>query len=271
MANRIFKNLLNAEIENFKSSFSNTSHELFYDNEKKKLIHPGEFGTYRERTLLPFLKMIMPQRLTINTGFLITPKDNISSQCDLVIYDSKSTPLIKDNQNQTFFPIETVVGVGEVKSNLSKTEFKKALNKLARNKKLRNDISENNPSFIKRDMNLIGSIDLKRNIYDNIFSFLICEKLNFDLSEINFDKVYDDDIEQEYKHNLILSVKDGIFLYKKDKMWGFPHLAHRALKDHFLKPEEQSPNEHFYAFTNFFFLAMESGTIFYPEIAYYLH
>ena len=110
-------------------------------------------------------------------------------------------------------------------------------------------------------------------MYDSIFSFLICAKLNFNLLEINFDNIYDSSIEQENKHNLILSLKDGVFLYYKNKMWGFPIFPERGeLKNsYFLKPEKPESNQHIYAFTNFFYMEMESGTIFYPEIGHYLH
>ena len=271
MPNQIFKNLLEYEIEKFKSNFSNVSRSLFYDQEKKRLIHPGEYGIYRERSLTPFLRMIMPQRLNINSGFLITPKDNVSTQCDIVIYDSKSTPLIEDGENQTFYPIETVVGIGEVKSTLSKADFEDAVNKLAKNKQLRKDIIDLHPPRIKKDHD--GPIDLKSYMYDSIFSFLICEKLNFNFSNIDFDEVYDPSIEQENKHNLILSLKDGIFLYYKEKMWGFPIFPENGKlnNSYFLKPKSSNSNEHIHSFANFFHMGMQSGTIFYPEMAFYLN
>jgi len=47
MANKIFENLLIEQINIFKESFTNISKDIFSDN-SGKLIHPGEFGTYRE-------------------------------------------------------------------------------------------------------------------------------------------------------------------------------------------------------------------------------
>ncbi len=127
MANQIFDSLLIEKIDQFKSSFSNISKEVFYDEEKKRIFHTGEYGTYRESIVRDFLQFIIPRGLDISTGFLMTSLDDVSTQCDVVIFDSKMTPIYEEGERQRFFPIESTHGIGEVKSTLSKTEFKKAL------------------------------------------------------------------------------------------------------------------------------------------------
>tara|TARA_R110002012_G_scaffold279098_1_gene467018 strand:- start:18631 stop:19443 length:813 start_codon:yes stop_codon:yes gene_type:complete len=270
MPSEIFKTLLNSEIEKFKMYFSNTAQDLFYDEVKGKLFHTGEFGLYREKVVVPFLKMIIPQRLSVNTGFLITPKNNVSTQCDIVIYDRNSTPLIQDDSNQTFYPIETVIGIGEIKSTLSKSDFKKAINKLAKNKRLREDIVADEISTIKSTNP--GKINLDYYNYDHIFSFLICEKLDFELEKLNFDDLYDVEINKNFRHNMILSIKDGLFLYFDEKITSYPISANLELDRNYLhKPTDDNPNEHFLAFSHYFFMSTESASIFYPEIVNYLH
>ena len=140
MPNFIFDSLIEEKIEIFKNQFANTSKQVFFDPDNKKLIHPGEFGLYREVIVKNFIKFLIPQIVTMDNGFLITPKDNVSTQCDIIIYYKNVTPLIESSELQKFFPIETVIGVGEVKSTLSKKQFKEALNKLADVKMLREDV-----------------------------------------------------------------------------------------------------------------------------------
>ena len=71
-----------------------------------------------------------------NIGWLFDYiKNSVSTQCDIVMYDKDTIPLI-DNGIAHFYPVEIVKGIGEVKSTLNKVEFTKALVKLARNKLL---------------------------------------------------------------------------------------------------------------------------------------
>ncbi|WP_395940713.1 DUF6602 domain-containing protein [Bacillus sp. CH30_1T] len=49
---------------------------------------------------------------------------NVSSQCDVIIYNEKNTILKEDHP---FFNIETVVAIGEVKSTLNTNELKTLL------------------------------------------------------------------------------------------------------------------------------------------------
>ena len=177
MSNLIFKKILDEKIEFFKYSFKSSSKEIFYDESTKRLIHPGEFGNHRERICIDYLRSIVPMRLDMGTGFMINDKGDISTQIDILIYDRNNTPLIENNEKQRFYPVETVVGIVEVKSDLNKTQFKEALNKLARNKRLKENMS--NPTAIKR--NSLGSFDPINLPQDNIFSILICNKLNFNL------------------------------------------------------------------------------------------
>ena len=129
MANKIFNALLDEKIEIFTNAFSKTAKEIYFDKDDK-LIHSLEYGIYRENSCKDFIKFVIPSKFNIDDGFLINSNDNVSSQCDIVIFDSNHTPLFESGKKQRFFPIETVVAIGEVKSTLSKKEFKIALNKL---------------------------------------------------------------------------------------------------------------------------------------------
>jgi hypothetical protein len=269
MSNYIFTKILEEKIEFFKFAFQQTSKDIFFDENSKKLIHPGEYGTYREAICRDFLRFFIPTRLAIGTGFLISDKGNVSKQCDLIIYDLNSTPLIENSERQRFFPVETVCAIGEVKSDIDKSGLKEAINKLARNKRLKEDIS--NPVAIKRDQP--GSFNPKEYSYDNIFSFLICNKFNFDHTNLHNEigSFYDNDIEHHQKHNLILSIQDGILLYRSDndQIMMYPFFDGNVLSNSFVIPDTNK-NCHFYFACSYIFMGTTSASIYYPEIGDYI-
>jgi len=274
MPNRAFDTLLIEHFEKFKFAFSETTVGLFV-KEDGTLIHPGEYGAYRETISKEFLRLLVPQNYGIGKGFLITGKDKISTECDIVIYDSDNTPLLQTGERQRFFPIETVSAVGEIKSTLTKQKFKEAINKLAKIKLFRLDIE--NPTFIKRYA-LTGQ-DFKPDfhVYDNIFSFLICKKLDFDLSNIaeEIDSIYDSDVKHFQKHNMILSIDDGIILYfYNDPKLGkqtlyYPHFTNRILKPRFLFPSIDK-YVHLKTFAAYIFAGVSSTTLLFTNIGKYI-
>ena len=206
MPNSIFTKILDDTIHKFMADFCSMPKELFYD-EKDNLFHPGEYGSYREEVVRCLFRNIIYEDLSISDGFLINSEDKHSTQCDIIVYDKKRTPILTES-NKIFVPVETCVGIGEIKSTLSKSEFKKALRKLSNNKKLKESASG---STVRRSKK--GDFDAAENSCDQLYSFLICKNLDFNINKIDFDEIYDG-IEHRNRHNLILSVEDGLFLYE---------------------------------------------------------
>lgn len=202
MASKIFNTILQRKINMFVNTFSDDSESIF-KNEINKLIHPGEYGIYREACLKELLTCIMDKDVGVSDGFIITSEDKVSTQCDVLIYTSKVMPII-DNNTAKFFPVESVLGIGEVKSNLNKTKFKEALLKMATNKKL----------FDQRKGVYTGKYS-HFNEYKYPLSFLVCKRLDFDIANINFEEIYGE-IPREYWHNIILSLEDGCIAYELD-------------------------------------------------------
>jgi len=268
MGSLIFNKILEEKIHFFKYSFKETAHSIFYDETSKRLIHPGEFGTQREYVCKDFLRAIIPMRLDFGTGFIITDPGDVSTQVDIIIYDKNNTPLIENSEKQRFYPVETVVGIVEVKSDLNKSDFKLAINKLARNKRLKEQMST--PTAIKRDRQ--GKFDPIGYPYDSIFSILICNKFTFDLKGQmeGIDSFYDEDIQPWQKHNLILSINDGVLIYydvnKKSLMYPY---VQGVLKNRFLAPDTNQ-NLHFYLASSYIFIGISSASIYFPEISDYI-
>lgn len=212
MAN-IFEQLISGRIKEFKNDFCDEARSLFFDEKSHKLIHPGEFGSYRERITRQFLSYFLPSRFSMNDGFILNSSGEVSTQCDIVIYDSEETPAIKTDQLQRFYPIETVYAVGEVKSVLTLVEFEKALQKLMNIKKMRFKTKlkfPTKPSNIKHE-----ELDLENCEHHNIVSFLVCQKLAFDPLELNgkFNYIYNNLNTVPFRHNIILSIEDGLLSY----------------------------------------------------------
>jgi len=266
MSNRIFKALLEEKIEIFKSSFSSLSKAIFFDQSTNKLIHPGEFGMYRETLCKEFIRFIIPRRLDIEQGFLLNPNEEISHQCDIVVFDKDNTPLIENTERQRFFPIETVSAIGEIKSILNKGDFAKALNKLSMVKPLRynliNPFTLNNTKI--KDYNPLDNLD------QQLITFLICQKLDFDFTNIEneIDNLYEKS-NKMFKHNLILSIEDGLILYESDSIaFPYPNKVKKKLKPLFIKSDMD--NIHFKVFASNLFLTTSNSKLLFPHIANYL-
>lgn len=202
MANTILKTIIDEKVSIFINSFSNTSEKLFLGQDDK-LIHPGEFGIYRERICKELLKAFIPSNLKISDGFIISSDESVSTQCDLIVYDPTKTPLIEVGYNR-FFPIECVNAVFEIKSNLDKSKLKESLIKLSNIKRIRKCYCDKEAGDKK-----------------NIFTALICNSFTFNSDNLCewLDKSVYDNINKEHRHNMVLSIHDGAFGYSIEKCY----------------------------------------------------
>lgn len=103
--------------------------------------HPGDKGSSRENFVRNFLTKsgYLPTKYAISEGssHIISTTGHTSDQTDLLIYDALNTPKLLSLDNVQFFPVETVYGIIEVKSNLnSKDTVFDALNKIKSFKQL---------------------------------------------------------------------------------------------------------------------------------------
>lgn len=209
----ILEQLIDGRIKEFKKDFCDDSRALFYDEKNKKLIHPGEFGSYRERITKQLLSYFLPSRYVLSDGFLVNSSGEVSTQCDIIVYDSEETPKIQNEQMQCFYPIETTYAVGEVKSILSYSEFVKALRKLLTAKKMRKNPGVRFPT--KPAERRLEEFDSANFEHHNLVSFLVCQKLDFDISKLNgqINEIYHNLNTIPHRHNVILSIEDGLLSY----------------------------------------------------------
>lgn len=243
---RIFKTLINRKIDLFLSTFEEEADLLFKND--SKLIHPGEYGMYRERSLKSILRTLFSKRFEINDGFIFNKK-YISTQCDIIISDSSMDTITADGLAK-YYPIEYVYAIGEVKSSLSTSELKEVAIKLAKNKQLGSERLEQ-------------SNDVTALMADNVLpvSFIVCKNINGidNIDESFWDDVYKD-FEDKYRHNIILSIEDGYFAYGITvnhvvgngidyvATWPHPVIKGEKLNNRFIPINKKDKYYHLYSF-----------------------
>lgn len=201
--NQTYYEIIKRKIDLFLSTFITESENVFWRD--KRLIHPGEYGMYRERCLKELLKSVIPEKYRIGDGFIINVEGTVSTQCDILIYDPNIIPTM-DNDVARFYPAEGISAIIEVKSTLSKSGLSSALYKMALNKQL----------FRNRENT---SEDTNKKVLNQLYpsTLLVCKEIKCDdlneLDEKFFEKTYGD-IPRCFWHNGILSLEDGIIWYK---------------------------------------------------------
>lgn len=271
MPNKIFNSLLEEKIENFVRGFCSTAKQTFV-GANGKLIHPGEFGNYREACCKDFLQYFIPQSLSIEEGFIINTLDEVSTECDIIIYDKNNTPLIQSKELQKFYPVETVSAVGEIKSILTKAKLKEALEKLSRVKAMRK--GEVTSIFLNGSTG--EGYNPERNPKDAPFTFLICEKFDFNLTDlpVTINNIYSGGTNPNHRHNLILSIKDGMAAYYSEKdddvhlSMPYPIFNGSPIKTVLHDPSAE--NDHIKSFASFMFMGVSGSTLMQPDMTSYL-
>lgn len=270
MPSDIYSKIVSERLNDFRREFCSTSRELFVDPETGVLRHPGEFGTYREGILANLLRSIVPARLEIGTGFLINTGNDVSTQCDLVVFDAEHTPKVESKQCQRFFPVETVASIFEVKSVLTKTLLRESLQKLSRTKRLRAAAFErkdgHQPSTIRSMWNASGDCGPNQ-----IASIIVCERFDFDCSELANEvrSFYESETDCRHYHNLVLSLEDGLLAYAiTDGLAMFPTFDGNPLP---MRLMTAVGDNHLRLFASYVYMLNERATIYYPELNYYLN
>lgn len=93
----------------------------------RKLPHAGLAGSENEKALAELLKLFLPPRFGVeNSGIVIDRHGGESRQCDIIIFDNWNFP----SYLRKVFPVELVYGVIEVKTNITATEARSAIENL---------------------------------------------------------------------------------------------------------------------------------------------
>lgn len=98
---------------------SSASDRMTSDLKDRLIKHPGELGTDREEIVRSFLRAYLPKRFEISDGFVFDANGVVSEQIDLVIADSMNCARFETMGGTRYYPCESVVGVGQIKSSIT--------------------------------------------------------------------------------------------------------------------------------------------------------
>lgn len=116
---------LHTTFEKIARSFSAEFEEL-----AGEIAHPQQSGEAREHALTKLLGKYLPLRVGVDRGFVIDVHGATSCQMDIVIYD-RTVGTVFEISGVKYFPCESVIAVGEVKTGISsRRELRDALEKV---------------------------------------------------------------------------------------------------------------------------------------------
>src|SRR5690349_21683972 len=88
------------------------------DELRERLVpHRGEQGAARETVIRDFLRAQLPLRFELSSGFVFDAQGNVSDQLDIIIADTMIAPRFEAAGGVRFYPCESVVAVGQVRTN----------------------------------------------------------------------------------------------------------------------------------------------------------
>lgn len=86
--------------------------------------HNPTVGALREEYLLEFFRELVPDSVSITSGFIVDATGNISPQLDLIVIQKSSLPLITMKDGLSIVPVESAILVVEIKSTLITEDLK---------------------------------------------------------------------------------------------------------------------------------------------------
>ena len=104
--------------------------------ELRAVPHAALRGGEAEDLVRRFLREHIPRRFDVGTGFIIDPRNKVSRQTDVIVYDALNCPTYRASDTAGIFPANNVAAVVEVKSKLDGDELQDALDKIASVKSL---------------------------------------------------------------------------------------------------------------------------------------
>jgi hypothetical protein len=188
--------------------------ELITDYEKSKDVkHPRDLGDIREALLRKFLvdTGLLPKRYAVSERRIrvASTSGHLSKEMDLAIYDPvDSVSLMKQGEVYEVLPVESIYGVVQIKSKLTKTEIENGLSNIASFKRLQRQKEQQQTSgFFYNDPNKIDSGFGLLFAYDSDMEWLdiVKEIENFGASH-----------EAKELANAVFILKKGFFLHGQD-------------------------------------------------------
>ncbi len=122
---------------NRKTIFERAAKKMRSDfDEISNVPHSALKGAEAEWIVRRFLSDHLPKRFDIGSGFILDPKDSLSKQMDVVVYDALNCPVFRVSDSASIYPSDNVAAAIEVKSRLTKKELEDSAKKIRSAKRL---------------------------------------------------------------------------------------------------------------------------------------
>ncbi len=116
----VFKSISDRLLSDFKSITKSVKHS------------PSKGRVLENRIIEEYSKIYLPKRVGISNGEIVCVDGTVSSECDCVIFDATTCPFLVDKENFRVFPVESVLGVIEIKAKLGQRELSTSIENLAK-------------------------------------------------------------------------------------------------------------------------------------------
>jgi len=273
---QIVDKIVSSQLGMFATSFSNVARSVFYDENSQSIIHPGEYGMLRESLVRDLLTHFLPESVGVSQGFVVSPEGTVSSQCDIIIYSKIFSPKIHTPEQQRFFPVESVLAVGEVKSTVDSSTLRSALEKLVYIKEMRANLKKGAVAWsVFRD---IGPYNPLGHHFDQLGTFLLADSFSCTKrTVVDCIRGSAADKHPTFQVNMVVSIKDYLVNYLDNggKPWMYPvdvdeqkRVVPKNLPLSFCLPVDDSL-EHLKLFLRDMEILVSRTSILYPEFKDY--
>lgn len=160
------------------------------------------------------ISLFLPERYLVKQGHIVNAEGKVSNQLDIIIFDRLNTPKFFESKNNTvFYPIESVLAIGEIKKTLRPKdliEFGKKIKYLKEDMKRTLVPNSVYGSKLENNSTLSDMINMRtdRKYKNPLFSFI------FAIDEENIDDLEVDD-ENKFMPNDVYVLNHGMFLAGK--------------------------------------------------------
>lgn len=122
-----FKKRMIKELK-FEQIIENIIGEINKAKRKSSTIHSAgnikSSGDEVEDLIREKISLFLPERYLVKQGHIVNSEGKVSNQFDIIIFDRLNTPKFFESKNNTvFYPIESVLAVGEIKKTLRKNDL----------------------------------------------------------------------------------------------------------------------------------------------------
>jgi hypothetical protein len=205
--------------------------KIEFEYQAKILGHPGEVGTGRENVLKRVLSKYIPKRYVVDSGFVVDASVKSSEQMDIVIYEANYTPVFEIVEGKSFFPCETVVAVGQVRTKIgSRKEMQECLNNIKSVKELDRSNKGTNELITGPGISfepLARHFDPNKNFRDQIFGFIFCSSSIKRDSMISELQKFNKQNERKLWTNIVVNYNEFLIEYKDEFLTQDPMKAQK--------------------------------------------